>query len=170
MMSATIIEKTIDTWTSEPSKAKGKPSVKARMDRDIARLESGTFSWSADLPAALGGCNQAPSPTALLLSALAGCAVLFVRDTLAPQLGVRIDGIEATARCETDSRGLLGLDGAIPDLQSVSLDVHIESPDPEEAIRHLMEVWKQRCPIFLALTRPTPAEITTSVVNWYSPA
>ena len=48
--------------------------------------------------------------TALLLSALAGCAVVFVKDTLAPQLGVTVDAIEATAQCETDARGFLGMD------------------------------------------------------------
>jgi hypothetical protein len=60
------------------------------------------------MPAPLGGTNEAPSPTALLLS-------VFIRDTLAPQLGVTVDAIEATAECETDARGLLGMDSVAPD-------------------------------------------------------
>ena len=51
-------------------------------------MEHGSFSWRTDLPVPLGGTNEAPGPTALLLSALAGCAVVFIRDTLAPQLDV----------------------------------------------------------------------------------
>ena len=39
------------------------------------------------------------------VSALAGCAVVFIRDTPAPQLGITVDAIEATAQCETDARG-----------------------------------------------------------------
>ena len=72
------------------------------------------FTWRADLPPALGGTNQAPSPTALLLSALAGCAVVFVRDTLAPQLEDRVTSVEATVKCDTDGRGLLGMTAPNP--------------------------------------------------------
>src|SRR6476659_458369 len=102
------IEETIRLWQAQPDKAKGKPMVIARAEGSKAVMEHGSFSWHTDMPVALGGTNEAPSPTALLLSALAGCAVVFIRDTLAPQLGVTVDAIEATAQCETDARGLLG--------------------------------------------------------------
>jgi uncharacterized OsmC-like protein len=65
-----------------------------------------------DLPPALGGENKAASPTALLLGALAGCAVVFIRDVLGPQQGVRIDAVEAQAQCRADFRGLLAMPGA----------------------------------------------------------
>jgi uncharacterized OsmC-like protein len=44
-------------------------------------MEHGSLSWRTDMPVPLGGTNEAPSPTALLLSAVAGCAVVFIRDT-----------------------------------------------------------------------------------------
>ena len=113
------------------------------------------FTWRADLPPSLGGTNEAPSPTALLLGALAGCAVVFIRDTLAPKLGVRVTDVAATVKCETDARGLLGLEGAEPDLRNLSLDVTVESPDGDEAVRKIAEVWQERCPIYLALLKPT---------------
>ena len=84
-------------------------------------------SWRTDMPVPLGGTNEAPSPTALLLSALAGCAVVFIRDTLAPQLGVTVDAIEATAQCETDARGLLGMNSVAPDVRNVGLTIAIQS-------------------------------------------
>ena len=90
-------------------------------------MEHGSFSWRTDMPVPLGGTNEAPSPTALLSSALAGCAVVFIRDTLAPQLGVTVDAIEATAQCETDARGLLGMDGVAPDVHNVGLTIAIQS-------------------------------------------
>ena len=83
-------------------------------------MEHGSFSWHTDMPLPLGGTNEAPSPTALLLSALAGCAVVFIRDTLAPQLGVTVDAIEATAQCETDARGLLGMDSVARPMYAMS--------------------------------------------------
>ena len=80
-------------------------------------MEHGPFSWHTDMPVPLGGTNEAPSPTALLLRALAGCA----------QLGVTVDAIEATAQCETDARGLLGMDSVAPDVRNVGLTIAIQS-------------------------------------------
>ncbi|MCZ7554683.1 MAG: OsmC family protein [Anaerolineales bacterium] len=97
-----------------------------------ARISSGPFNWEADLPPAIGGTNLAPSPTAYLLGALAGCGVAFLNDTLAPQYGVRIDGITAVARCATDLAGLVGLDGASPELLSIELDIEVSSPDGDD--------------------------------------
>jgi uncharacterized OsmC-like protein len=150
------IEQTLRLWQAEPDKAKGKPTVKARAEGSKAVMEHGTFSWSTDLPASLGGTNEAPSPTALLLSALAGCAVVFIRDTLAPQLGVRVDAIEATAQCETDARGLLGMDSVAPDLCNIGLTIGIQSPGNEDAVRKVYQVWQERCPVYLALIKALP--------------
>lgn len=116
-------------------------------------------SWTEEPERALGGKNEAPTPTALLLGALAGCAVVFVRDTLAPQLGIRVTAVEATARCETDARGLLGIGGGVPDLRGMSLEVSIDSPDGEEAVAMIADVWLQRCPIYLALVKPTDVAV-----------
>jgi hypothetical protein len=86
-----VISETVRLWEEQPDKAKSKPTVKALSDGSDAVMEAGPFLWHSDLPEPIGGTNQAPSPTALLLSALAGCAVVFIRDTLAPQFGVRVD-------------------------------------------------------------------------------
>lgn len=123
-------------------------------------IQAGAFTWRADLPPALGGRNEAPSPTALLLSALAGCAVVFVRDTIAPQFGIRVDAVEATVKCDTDARGLLGMNGAEPDLRNLSLEVSVESPDGDAAVKQVAEVWQERCPIYLALVKPIDVAIS----------
>ncbi|HVM40981.1 MAG TPA: OsmC family protein [Acidimicrobiia bacterium] len=158
-MNRETIEATIDTWTRDPAKALGAPVVTARSEGTQAIMDAGAFTWRADLPPALGGSNEAPSPTALLLGALAGCAVVFVRDTLAPQLGVRVTGVSATVRCEADARGLLGVGGAEPDLRNLSLDVTVESPDGDEAVATIAEVWQERCPIYLALLKPVDVTV-----------
>jgi len=153
-MKSETIRETEHVWREQPDKAKGKPAVKARSEGSQAVMEAGSFTWRADLPASLGGQNAAPSPTALLLSALAGCAVVFIRDTLAPQLGVKLDAVEATAQCDADARGLLGMPGAKPDLENIRLDIQIRSADPEAEVQKLYRAWRDRCPVYLALTKP----------------
>src|SRR5204863_7608878 len=128
MATATLVE-TAAKFQSDPASAKGSPAAKATLVAGRAAITAGAFSWEADLPAVIGGTNVAPSPTALLLGALAGCGVAFLHDTLAPQFGVRIDAITATARCSTDLRGLMGMDAASPELVDLQLDVEVTSPD-----------------------------------------
>jgi uncharacterized OsmC-like protein len=147
------IRQTVSLFEEQPEKAKSAPTVKARTDGSQAAMEAGPFSWRSDLPEPIGGTNQAPSPTALLLSALAGCGVVFIRDTLAPQFDVRVDAVEATAQCEADARGLLGMAGAEPDLKNIRLDIKVQSPDDESDVQKLYEAWRERCPIYLALTK-----------------
>lgn len=153
-MTPEVIEQSIQLWTREPDKAKVGPVVKARSEGAQALVEAGPFSWQTDLPPTLGGENKAASPTALLLGALSGCAVVFVRDTLAPQLGVRVDSVEAEVRCKADFRGLLGMSGAVPDLQDLEVTIRIESPDSEDKVQRLYQAWLERCPVYLALTKP----------------
>jgi uncharacterized OsmC-like protein len=161
-MKPEIIEKSRQLWENEPDKAKVGPMVKARSDGAQAILEAGPFSWQCDLPPVLGGENMAPSPTAALMGALAGCAVVFIRDVLAPQLGVRVDGVEAEARCRADFRGLLGIAGAAPDLQEMELSINIRSPESEEKLQAVHQAWLERCPIYLAVTKPTAVKVQFS--------
>lgn len=159
-MQSEIIANTIAQWTAEPDRARVRPLVKASSDGPRALIESGPFRWHGDLPPALGGENKAASPTAMLLGALSGCAVLFIRDTLGPQLGVQVDAVHAEVRCKTDFRGLLAMPGAVPDLEDVELAIEIESPDPQDRVEALYAAWLERCPIYLALTRPLALRAT----------
>lgn len=152
-MNPDVIRQSIQLWTAEPQRARVSPVVKARTDGAQAIVEAGAFSWRTDLPPTLGGENKAASPTAMLLGALAGCAAVFIRDTLAPQLGVRVDSVQVEVKCSADFRGLLGMPGAIPDLENLELDIHVESPESEDKVQALYHAWLDRCPVYLALTR-----------------
>jgi uncharacterized OsmC-like protein len=151
-----------DKFHADPAAARSTPKVTAGLVNGRARLSAGPFNWDADLPGLLGGENLAPSPTAYLLGALAGCAVAFLRDTLAPQFEVEIDDITAVASAASDLRGLLAIDGAAPDLTDFALDIRVVSASPAERTAAMFDAWQQRCPIYLALLKPGTIALTTS--------
>jgi uncharacterized OsmC-like protein len=153
MKPETILD-TLRRWGRQPAEAQERTVVDAWSEGSQAVFQSGGFSWRADLPAPLGGGGQAPTPTALFLSALAGSAVLFIRDTLAPQLGVRVDSVHATACVDLDGRGVLAMEGAVPDLRNLSLEIDVSSPDGRTAAQRVYEAWLRRCPVYFALLKP----------------
>jgi uncharacterized OsmC-like protein len=162
-MDPAFIQESIRLWQEDPDQARLKPVIRGRSDGLQVLLEAGPFSWRSDLPPALGGAYAAPSPTALFLSALAGCAVVFIRNTLAPQLGVQVEAVEAVVQCEADLRAALGMDGATSDLQNVELTITIHSTDSEEKVRRLFQTWQERCPIYLALIKPLPVSTALEI-------
>lgn len=156
------LQESVRTFTQDPSAGRTAPAVSATLANGHARLSAGPFNWEADLPPSVGGGNQAPSPTAYLLGALAGCAVAFLHDTLAPEFDVEIDSLSATARCTADLGGLLGVPGTSPALDGVTLETHIESHSDPTAIEAMKRAWQERCPIYLALKDPNPVTLTWS--------
>lgn len=160
-MHATILAETEARFRADPAAAQSRPSVTATLAEGRAQLSAGPFTWQADLPLAIGGQNGAPSPTAYLLGALAGCGVAFLHDTLAPQFGVEIDGITAVARCSADARGLLGIDGVPSDLGDLELDIQVSTSSPADRVEAMFAAWRERCPIYLALLKPNSIALTT---------
>ena len=159
-MTASALKESMASFRVNPLSAQTAPAVTATLTEGRGRLTGGPFAWHVDLPPVVGGSNRAPSPTLYLLGALAGSAVAFIRDTLAPQLGVQLAGVTATARCRSDLRGLLGMDGADPRLTGLTIEIAVDSSDSPEKVELLRRNWLQRCPIYLALLNPLPVEVT----------
>jgi uncharacterized OsmC-like protein len=157
------LDASVQKLRDDPDSGISSPTVTATLANGRARLSSGSFNWDADLGPAVGGENLAPSPTAYLLGALAGCGVVFLRDTLAPLFGVTIDDLSATASCTADAAGLLGIDGADPALTGIALTIRITSPDATDRIDAMLKAWKQRCPVYLALTGPNAVALSFEI-------
>jgi uncharacterized OsmC-like protein len=155
-----VLDESIATFTANPLSARTTPSVAAVWSAGRGQLKGGPFTWDVDLPPVIGGRNRAPSPTLYLLGALAGCAVVSIHDTLAPQLGVRVTSVSAVARCRSDLAGMLGVNGADPHLTGFAIEITIESPEPPERIDALQQAWLQRCPSYLSLLNPNAVEVT----------
>lgn len=162
-MNAAVLAETEARFRADPSTARSTPTVTATLVNGRARLSAGPFNWDADLPPTLGGENLAPSPTAYLLGALAGCGVAFLHDTLAPRFDVRLDDVSVVARCTSDQRGLLGLDGVAPDLADLQLEISVSSTSPADRVEAMLAAWRERCPIYLALLKPQSIAFSTAI-------
>jgi uncharacterized OsmC-like protein len=158
-MQPEIIHATEELYRANPDGARATPAVRGRLAEGRAELSAGPYTWYSDLPPALGGTGTAPTPTQYLLGALAGCAVAFIHDTLAPLLGIAVDDMTVVARCRADARGLLGMEGAIPDLEEIEIEISVATPDSDDRLAALQEVWRERCPIYLAIVKPNPASV-----------
>jgi uncharacterized OsmC-like protein len=153
------IHETMERFRSDRSGGKIAPAVSATLANGHTRISAGNFNFECDLPPSIGGGNQAPSPTAYLLGALAGCAVSFIANTLAPQFGVELDNVTAVARCESDLAGLLGMDDADPSLRGLGVEITIESSSPAEQVAALKRAWVERCPVYLSLVRANDVDV-----------
>lgn len=157
------IAESVEKFRGNPESAVSRPSATATLINGHARISSGPFNWEADLGPAVGGQNLAPSPTAYLLGALAGCGVVFLRDTLAPQFGVTLDDVTATASCRADAAGLLGIEGTDPALGEIALTISVSSADPRDRVEAMLAAWRERCPIYLALVNPNQVALDIQV-------
>jgi hypothetical protein len=148
-MTRETIDGTVRVWDGPPVKSRGRLSVRARSEGTGVRLESGAFSANA-----------------LVLSALTASAVTLIKGSLAPQMGVRVYSVEATASCETGS-GAAEASGIEPGLRNLELDVHIETSAGDEAVGRLLEAWKEASPVYSALFRPTTLDVSGRAIDWY---
>lgn len=157
------LTESVERFTADRASAVTRPAATATLINGHARVSSGPFNWEADLGPAVGGGNLAPSPTAYLLGALAACGVVFIRDTLAPQFGVTLDDVAATASCQADVAGLLGIDGSDAALAGIALSLTLTTPDPRERVDAMIAAWRERCPIYLALRHENSVALDVQV-------
>lgn len=119
----------------------------------------------SDMPKAIGGGGSAPSPGWLLRAALANCdaTVMAMR---AAQLGVTLTTLEVTVDSESDDRGLLGMDEAIPaGPLSVRTRIRIGADGVEaERLREIVQWAEAHSPVGDAINRAVPMQVEVEVV------
>lgn len=117
-----------------------------------------------DMPAPVGGGDSAPSPGWYARAAQASCdaTVIAMR---AADLGIPLQRLEVLVDSESDDRGLLGIDDAVPagPLNArVRVRVRAEGVDPER-LRELV-VWADRhSPVSDAFRRAVPTTVELDV-------
>jgi uncharacterized OsmC-like protein len=161
------IENAIGYLTEHPDEARYTDSVAIATLRDGLRCTvtgpSGE-SLETDMPPSVGGGGSAPSAGWLFRAALASC-VATLTAMRAAQLGAELSGLEVTVDSESDDRGILGIDDAVP-AGPLSLRVHVRlasSGTEAGRLRELAEWGLPHCPVADAAGRAVPLNAEVEV-------
>jgi len=114
----------------------------------------------SDMPAGVGGGGSAPSPGWLLRAAHAACDATVIAMRAAEE-NIELSRLEVVVDSESDDRGLLGMDEAIPAgpiRTRVRIALEAEGV-PETRLRELVEWARQHSPVDDALIRPVPVSV-----------
>jgi uncharacterized OsmC-like protein len=112
-----------------------------------------------DMPAGIGGTAQQPSPGWYLRAAVASCVATLIA-VRAAATGVRIDRLEVVVDSESDDRGILGIDPAIPaGPLSALIEVALEAGAGPAALDDLVTWAVDHCPVSDAVRRAIPVEV-----------
>ena len=115
---------------------------------------------TTDMPAGIGGSASAPSPGWFLRAAAASCVASLIA-IRAAATGMTLRSVDVEVDSESDDRGILGLDPAIPaGALTVSVVVSIDAPSHEiEALTELAAWAVEHCPVTDTIARSVPLSV-----------
>jgi uncharacterized OsmC-like protein len=113
-----------------------------------------------DMPQSIGGTASAPSPGWLLRAAAASCVASLIA-IRAGSIGLDLRSVEVEVDSESDDRGLLGLDPAIPaGALSMKVVVSLDAPGADRPTLETLVAWAvDHCPVTDSVARAVPVEV-----------
>jgi uncharacterized OsmC-like protein len=109
-----------------------------------------------DMPAAVGGSAAAPTPGWLFRAALAACDASLVAMQAARE-GVSLSLLEVKVDSESDDRGILGMDKAVPaGPLSMRVRIRLQGDATPERLAEIARLGVAHCPIHDAAERAIP--------------
>jgi len=113
----------------------------------------------ADHPAVLVGQDNGPTPTELLLNALAACLMAGLANIAAAR-GVELHGVRCDVEGDIDLRGILGLDEDVrKGFSAIRVRFAVDGDATAERLASLVARSVQRSAVYDVLTRGTTVSI-----------
>jgi len=152
-----LAEQTAKAFAIDPSLAAGGGRTRVRRTEGLAcEIEDGAWKFISDTPASAGGADEGPDPGVLIRGALGACLTMDIV-TWAARFGVEVTTVEVEVESAMDARGNYGVDDSVPPgYQAVTCRIAIESPDGEDAVRHVVETAEAHNPRLYDLTHAIP--------------
>ena len=114
-----------------------------------------TFTIESDHPEVFAAADRAPTPTEIVLSALASCLTGGVA-SVAQHRGIQLHSVHAIVEGDLDVRGILGMDGEIRNgFSGVRVSFEVDADASAEDINALVAQSQKRSALFDILTNPT---------------
>lgn len=157
------LEAATSHYAANPDDARSRDSLATASLRDglVVQVEAPTGERiTTDMVASVGGTGTAPSPGWLLRAAEASCVATLIA-MRAAMLGITLDTLEVSVDSESDDRGMLGMDDAVPAGPLTGrVQVRLTADGVDPATLDEMARWGvEHCPVCNALERPVPITV-----------
>ncbi|WP_217645976.1 OsmC family protein [Poseidonocella pacifica] len=121
-----------------------------------------TFSIESDHPEVFAAADRAPTPTEIVLAALASCLTGGVA-AVAQHRGIQLHSVRATVEGDIDVQGILGMDPEIRNgFSAIRVSFEIDADASDEDIRALVAQSQKRSAVFDIVTNPTNVAVTVA--------
>lgn len=129
----------------------------------LCSIEEKGCKFMADAGRGLGGGDEAPTPSALLRSALSSCIAIGVK-MWAARRDVPVDCVEVTLETDSDARGVLGLCAATPPgFTGLRVRIDVQSPAAAERVHEIVALSQRYSPLLDVIANPQQVETYTRV-------
>jgi uncharacterized OsmC-like protein len=165
---ADALERASAYLTDHPDEARYRDSAaRARLGASLRVDVSGPGgeALQTDMPSGIGGGASAPSPGWYFRAAAASCVASLIGIRAAAQgLALPPGSVEVTVDSESDDRGILGLDDAIPaGVLALRVVVTLTNASADRAAFEEVARWAvQHCPVTDTAARAVPIELVIS--------
>lgn len=121
---------------------------------------SQTFTVDSDHPEVFAATDQAPSPTEIVLAALASCLTGGVA-AIAQHRGIQLRSVRATVEADLDVRGILGMDADVRNgFSAVRVMFEVDGDASPADIQALVAQSQKRSALFDIITNPTNVAVS----------
>ena len=164
MTLSTVIEATRTAVANDPAAAQVLFSATGTLTGVTeVDIHTGTHTFTADEPRALGGGGTAPNPVQYALASLGSCQAITYR-FWADHLGISLGKLTVRVEGDLDIRGFFGFNDSVrPGFSAVRVRVGITGPETPERYQQLAAAVDQHCPVLDLFRNPVPVDRTIAI-------
>lgn len=115
-----------------------------------------------DMPNAIGGGGEGPTPGFFARAAICGCVAIGIKMT-ATREGIALEAVNVGIEQDWDNRGVLAMDGVYPAPSDTRIAIEITSSEPEAAVEDMVQRALASDPWLLAFRDAQPVHTSVSV-------
>ena len=124
-------------------------------------VKTGRHKFIMDEDKVIGGTGKGPAPAQLLLVSIGGC-LLSTLHAWSEILDIKVTSADVTVKGAINVMAMLGIDENAPhEFQNLTVDLTIESDEPEDRIQQLIDNVEKSCPVYSTIVNP--CEVTTNI-------